>query len=72
MYAGIWWADIVASEDRRFDGRKDERRVGEELGRLLRDLPVIELDKKVLGGENQYWRVDQEQYQRVLGAGQLQ
>ncbi|NLG42636.1 MAG: CocE/NonD family hydrolase, partial [Phycisphaerae bacterium] len=57
MYAGIWWADIVASEATGdLTGVKMSAVSEKKLGRLLRDLPVIELDKKVLGGENQYWR----------------
>lgn len=57
IYGGIWWADIVASEATGdLTGAKMGAVFEKKYGKLLRDLPVIELDKKVLGGENKYWR----------------
>ncbi len=58
IFGGIWWADIVASEATGdLSGVKMSAVFDKKYGKLLRDLPVIELDKKVLGGENKYWRM---------------
>jgi hypothetical protein len=57
IYGGIWWADIVASEATGdLSGVKMSEVFDKKFGKLLRDLPVIDLDHKVLGGENKYWR----------------
>jgi len=57
IYGGIWWAEIVASDATgELAGTKLKEIFRKKYGKLLLDLPVIELDKKVLGGENKYWR----------------
>lgn len=57
IFGGIWWADIVASEATGdLSGVKMRNVMNKKYAKLLRELPVIELDKTVLGGENKYWR----------------
>jgi hypothetical protein len=57
LYGGIWWADIVeqnATGD--LSGVAISNIMKKKFGKLLLDLPVIELDRKVLGRESKYWR----------------
>ena len=57
LWGGIWWADIVeqkATGD--LSGVAISKIMDKKFGKLLLDLPVIELDKKVLGHESKYWR----------------
>ena len=57
VYGGIWWADLMATGAAGdLSGAKMRAVFDKKYGKLLRDLPVIELDKKVLGGENRHWR----------------
>lgn len=59
LYGAIWWADVVestagadlAGQMAAFGNIGDKK-----YHELLRSLPVIDLDKKVLGKENRYWR----------------
>jgi len=53
----IWWADILESEA---TGDISGSKMGEinqkEYAKLLRHLPVVELDSIILGDKNKYWR----------------
>jgi uncharacterized protein len=55
--AAIWWAEVLdweATAD--LSGSKMADLAEKKYGKLLRPLPVIDLDKTVLGKENPYWR----------------
>ena len=53
----IWWVDILESEATGDLSGAALSRIGEkDYAKLLRTLPVIDLDKAVLGKENPYWR----------------
>ncbi len=53
----IWWADILESKATGDLSGVALSKIGEKkYGQMLRALPVIDLDKAVLGKENQYWR----------------
>ncbi len=57
MLGAIWWADILEKEATADISGRAMQEIGEKkYGRLLRHLPVIELDEKVLGKKNPYWR----------------
>jgi putative CocE/NonD family hydrolase len=57
ILGGIWWADVLESEATADLSGAAIGRIGEKkYGELLRSLPVVELDKAVLGKENPYWR----------------
>ncbi len=57
MMGAIWWADILESKATGEISGKKFREIGEKkYAELLRDLPVVDLDKKVLGKKNKYWR----------------
>ena len=57
ILGSIWWADILESNATADLSGGAISRIGEKkYGKLLRALPVIELDKAVLGKENPYWR----------------
>ncbi len=59
LYGAIWWADIVEStKSADLAGMAAAMsNIGDKkYNQLLRSLPVIDLDKKVLGRENRYWR----------------
>lgn len=57
ILGGIWWADVCASEATGDLSGAAMSKIGEKkYGRLLKSLPVIDLDEKVLGGKNPYWR----------------
>jgi putative CocE/NonD family hydrolase len=57
LMGAIWWADILESEATGdLSGAAFMRISEKKYARLLRDLPVIDLDRKVLGKENPYWR----------------
>jgi hypothetical protein len=57
ILGAIWWADILESKATgSLDGVAMEKIADKRYSELLRSLPVVELDKKVLGKENPYWR----------------
>ncbi|HEX7288747.1 MAG TPA: CocE/NonD family hydrolase [Candidatus Angelobacter sp.] len=57
MWGSIWWADVLESQATADISGAAFSKIGEKkYSKLLRELPVIELDKAVLGKENPYWR----------------
>jgi putative CocE/NonD family hydrolase len=57
IFGAIWWADILETEATGDLSGAAMSRIGDKkYQRLLRSLPVIDLDKTVLGKENPYWR----------------
>jgi hypothetical protein len=57
ILGAIWWADILESNATADLSGVAISKIGEKKYlKLLRPLPVIELDKAVLGKENPYWR----------------
>ena len=53
----IWWADVLESKATGDLSGVAMSKIGEKkYGQMLRALPVIDLDKAVLGKENPYWR----------------
>ncbi len=57
LWGSIWWADVVESEATADLSGAAMQKIGDKkYGELLRHLPVIELDEKVLGRRNPYWR----------------
>lgn len=57
MSGSIWWADILEQEATADISGKAMREIGEKkYAKLLRHLPVVELDEMVLGKQNRYWR----------------
>ena len=57
IFGSIWWANILESRATADISGQILTRINEQkYEKILRSLPVIELDKKVLGRENPYWR----------------
>lgn len=57
LLGAIWWADVLESAATADLSGAAIQKIGEKkYQKLLRSLPVIDLDKKVLGKENPYWR----------------
>ena len=57
ILGSIWWADVLEEEATAdISGAAMSRISEKKYGNLLRALPVIELDKAVLGKKNPYWR----------------
>jgi putative CocE/NonD family hydrolase len=57
QWGAIWWADVLATDATAdISGAALEKTLEREYGDLLRPLPVIDMDKKVLGKENPFWR----------------
>ena len=57
ILGSIWWADILESNATADLSGVAISKIGEKkYMKLLRPLPVIDLDKAVLGKENPYWR----------------
>jgi putative CocE/NonD family hydrolase len=57
ILGAIWWADVLESEATGDLSGKAFMEIGEKkYAKILRDLPVIDLDEKVLGRRNPYWR----------------
>jgi putative CocE/NonD family hydrolase len=57
LWAAVWWADVLetgATAD--ISGAAMSQISDKKYHTLLKALPVIELDKAVLGKENPYWR----------------
>jgi putative CocE/NonD family hydrolase len=57
IFGSIWWAEILETEatgelSGKAMGKINERRYE----KILRSLPVVDLDKKILGKINPYWR----------------
>ena len=57
IFGAIWWADILESKATGDLSGVAMSKIGDKkYGQLLKALPVIDLDKTVLGKENPYWR----------------
>ncbi len=57
ILGGIWWADILETEATGdLSGAAISKIMEKKYGQLLRSLPVIDLDEKILGKKNKYWR----------------
>lgn len=57
LLGAIWWADILETEATADLSGVAISKIGEKkYHKLLKQLPVIDLDKSVLGKENPYWR----------------
>ncbi|MEW6070986.1 MAG: CocE/NonD family hydrolase [Planctomycetota bacterium] len=57
LTGAIWWADVLEQEATADLTGGAMKRVSEkDYHELLKHLPVIELDEKVLGKKNHYWR----------------
>lgn len=57
LFGAIWWADVLEQEATAdLSGRAMSDILEKKYARLLRHLPVIDLDRIVLGRENPYWR----------------
>ena len=57
LEGAIWWADILESKATADISGVALSKIGDKkYSKLLRALPVIDLDKSVLGKENPYWR----------------
>jgi uncharacterized protein len=57
LWGAIWWADVLESgATADLTGEKLKEVMGKKYHKLLRKLPVIDLDTVVLGKENPYWR----------------
>lgn len=57
LQAAIWWADILQTNATGDLSGLALAKIGDKkYNTILRSLPVIDLDKKVLGKENPYWR----------------
>ena len=57
LWGAIWWADVVESGATADISGAAFSKIGDKkYSRLLRALPVVDLDKTVLGKENPYWR----------------
>jgi putative CocE/NonD family hydrolase len=57
ILGSIWWADVLESNATADLSGVGMSKIGEKKYRtLLRPLPVIDLDKAILGKENPYWR----------------
>lgn len=57
LFGAIWWADILEKEATADISGKAIKEIGQKnYSKLLKSLPVIDLDKSVLGKKNKYWR----------------
>jgi len=57
LFGAIWWADVLEKEATAdLSGRAMIEIGKKKYAKLLRHLPVVDLDEKVLGKKNRYWR----------------
>jgi len=57
LWGAIWWADVLESQATADLSGVALSKIGEKkYSKLLRELPVVDLDRAVLGKENPYWR----------------
>lgn len=57
LFGAIWWSEVVDSEATADLSGATFSKIGDrKYNQLLRDLPVIDLDRKVMGKENATWR----------------
>jgi hypothetical protein len=57
LWGAMWWADVLESNATAdASGAALSRTLTKRYGQLLRSLPVVDLDKAILGKENPYWR----------------
>jgi hypothetical protein len=57
LLGAIWWADVLEQEATAdLSGKAMSAIYSKDYDKLLRHLPVIDLDEKVLGKKNKYWR----------------
>ena len=57
MWGAIWWADVLEKEATAdITGKAFKEIMDKKYAKLLRHLPVIDLDEIVLGKKNRYWR----------------
>ena len=57
VYGAIWWADVLESNATAdLSGAAITKTLDRKFGKLLMHLPVIDLDRTILGKENPYWR----------------
>lgn len=57
LQGAIWWAEVVETEATADISGLTIAKIGDrEYAKLLRTLPVIDLDEKILGKRNRYWR----------------
>ncbi|MCG3125895.1 MAG: hypothetical protein CHACPFDD_00722 [Phycisphaerae bacterium] len=57
LWGAIWWADVLESNATADLSGEAMSKIGEkQYHKLLRALPVIDLDKAILGKANPYWR----------------
>jgi hypothetical protein len=57
LFGAIWWADVLEEEATAdLSGKAMSDILEKKYARLLRHLPVVDLDRIVLGKENPYWR----------------
>ena len=57
LWGAIWWADVLEQEATAdLSGKAFEKIMEKKYAKLLRHLPVIDLDEIVLGKKNKYWR----------------
>ncbi len=57
LLGAIWWADVLEQEATAdISGKAMGAIYNKDYDKLLRHLPVIDIDKTVLGKKNKYWR----------------
>jgi putative CocE/NonD family hydrolase len=57
LKAAVWWAEVLDKEvTADLSGAKITDLMEKKYDKVLRTLPVVDLDKAVLGKENPYWR----------------
>jgi len=57
LKGAIWWAEVLETEATGdLSGARFSKISEKKYDRLLRSLPVVDLDRKLMGKENAYWR----------------